>query len=344
MTKRLLNTLNGISDDRVPFWFMRQAGRYLPEYRKIRANVPDFLSFCYNPELATEVTLQPIRRYGMDGAILFADILVVPDGLGQKVWFETGHGPRLTPVTNKAELDALSMDGFHDKVGNIYETIRRLKKELPEETTLLGFAGAPWTIATYMVEGAGSKDHGAAKSWGYSDPAGFKALLDLIVEATAEYLMAQIEAGVDAVQIFDSWAGGLSETTFNAWVIEPTREIVNRVKAKYPDTPIIGFPRLAGPLYEQFIAKTGVQAVSIDTAMPLDYARENIQSKLCVQGNMDPRLVVAGGDAMLKEADRILNAFKDGLHIFNLGHGFVPETPPENVEALVNHIKAFRRS
>ncbi len=343
MSKLLLNTLNGKPEDRVPFWFMRQAGRYLPEYRKIRATVPDFLSFCYNPELATEVTLQPIRRYGMDGAILFADILVVPDGLGQKVWFETGHGPRLDPVTDKAGLDKLSMEGFHDKVGNIYETIRRLKVQLPQEVTLLGFAGAPWTIATYMVEGAGSKDHGAAKSWGYSDPVGFKALLDLIVDATAEYLIAQIEAGVDAVQIFDSWAGGLSETTFDRWVIEPTREIVKRVKAKYPNTPIIGFPRLAGPLYEPFIAKTGVQAVSIDTAMPLEYAKTHIQSKLCIQGNMDPRLVVAGGKEMLNEADRILNAFKGGAHIFNLGHGFVPETPPENVEALVNHIKAFRR-
>mgnify|MGYP002632703061 CR=1 FL=1 len=343
MSKLLLNTLNGKLSDRVPFWFMRQAGRYLPEYRKIRASVPDFLSFCYNPELATEVTLQPIRRYGMDGAILFADILIVPDGLGQKVWFEVGHGPRLTPVTNTTELDHLSMDGFHSKVGNIYETIRRLKVTLPQEVTLLGFAGAPWTIATYMVEGAGSKDHGAAKSWGYSDPIGFKALLDLIVEATAEYLIAQIEAGVDAVQIFDSWAGGLSETTFNTWVIEPTREIVNRIKAKYPNTPIIGFPRLAGPLYEQFIAKTGVQAVSIDTAMPLEYARTHIQNKLCIQGNMDPRLVVTGGAEMLKEADRILNAFKNGPHVFNLGHGFVPETPPENVEALVNHIKAYRR-
>ena len=343
MSKLLLDTLNGKLSDRIPFWFMRQAGRYLPEYRKIRASVPDFLSFCYNPELATEVTLQPIQRYGMSGAILFADILVVPDGLGQKVWFETGHGPRLTPVTNRAELDKLSIDGLHDKVGNIYETIRRLKVELPDDVTLLGFAGAPWTIATYMVEGAGSKDHGAAKSWGYSDPTGFKALLDLIVDATAEYLIAQIEAGVDAVQIFDSWAGGLSETTFDRWVIEPTREIVDRVKAKHPDTPIIGFPRLAGPLYEKFIAKTGVQAVSIDTAMPLEYAKNNIQSKLCIQGNMDPRLVVAGGADMLKEADRILHAFKDGPHIFNLGHGFVPETPPENVEMLVNHIKAFRR-
>ena len=343
MTKLLLNTLNGNPGDRVPFWFMRQAGRYLPEYRKVRASAPNFMEFCYSPDKAVEVTLQPIRRYGMDGAILFADILVVPDGLGQKVWFETGHGPRLTPVTNQTELAALSMKNFHDKVGNVYETIRRLKIELPEDVTLLGFAGAPWTIATYMVEGMGSKDHGAAKSWGYSDPAGFSKLLDLIVEATVEYLCAQIEAGVDAVQIFDSWAGGLSETTFKTWVIEPTREIVERVRAKHPETPIIGFPRLAGPLYEQFIAEMGVQAVSLDTAMPLDWAVKNIASKVCVQGNMDPRLVIAGGDAMIAEADRILNAFKGGPHVFNLGHGFVPETPPENVAALVEHIKKFRR-
>jgi len=343
MAKLLLETLKGNPGNRVPFWFMRQAGRYLPEYRKVRATAPSFMDFCYNPDKATEVTLQPIRRYGMDGAILFADILVVPDGLGQKVWFEQGFGPKLTPVTDRKSYNELSLSGFHNKVGNVYETVRRLRKELPEDVTLIGFAGAPWTVATYMIGGQGSKDHAAARQLGYGDPELFGKILDILVEATAEYLCAQIEAGADVVQIFDSWSAALPETMFNRWVIEPTRSIVEKVRAKHSETPIIGFPRLAGALLPSYVDTTGVDGVSLDTGVPTAWAATEVQNKVCVQGNLDPHLVVSGGDMMIEEANRILEAFKNGAHIFNLGHGFVPETPPENVALLSETIKNFRR-
>ena len=343
MQKLLLETLKGNPGDRVPFWFMRQAGRYLPEYREVRATTSSFMEFCYSPDKAAEVTLQPIRRYGMDGAILFADILVVPDGLGQNVWFETGHGPKLTPVHDAATFAELSLAGFHDKVGPVYETVARLKHALAPEVTLLGFAGAPWTVATYMVEGAGSKDHAAARQLGYRDPALFGKLLDMLVDATAAYLCRQIEAGADAVQIFDSWAAALPETVFEAWVIEPTRAIVDKIRREHPETPIIGFPRLSAAQYPHFVDATGVDAVSLDTGVPLDWARETLQSKVCVQGSLDPHLVVAGGKRMEDEALRILDAFKGGPHVFNLGHGFVPQTPPEHVATLSELIKKYRR-
>ncbi len=343
MTKILLETLKGNPAEKVPFWFMRQAGRYLPEYREIRKNAPSFMDFCYNPDQATEVTLQPIRRYGMDGAILFADILVVPDGLGQKVWFEAGHGPKLTPVNNKKTYADLSLKGFHDKVGNVYETVSRLSKELPENVTLIGFAGAPWTVATYMIEGMGSKDHAAARQLGYGNPELFGKILDILVDATSEYLCAQIDAGADVVQIFDSWSAAIPEPYFYKWVIEPTKEIVSRVRAKHAETPIIGFPRLSGAMLEKYVLETKVDGVSLDTGVPLDWACDTIQRHVCVQGNMDPHLVVSGGDAMVKEATRILETLKGGSHIFNLGHGFVPQTPPENVALLAETIQNFRR-
>jgi len=343
MTKLLLETLKGQPGERVPFWFMRQAGRYLSEYKKVRATTKSFMDFCYSPDKATEVTLQPIHRFNMDGAILFADILVVPDGLGQNVWFETGFGPKLDPITTSEGLDTLSLKNFHTKVGNVYETLRRVKAALPSHITLLGFAGAPWTVATYMVAGAGSKDHAAAKYWGYSEPEKFQRLLDILVDATSEYLIKQIDAGADAVQIFDSWSAALPEPMFNKWVIEPTKAIIDKVRAVHPDTPIIGFPRLAGMMYENYITETGVNAVSLDSGIPLGYAAEKLQSKVCVQGNMESQLVVAGGQAMLNEAERILTALSKGPHVFNLGHGFVPETPVENVAVLSKFVHEFRR-
>jgi len=343
MAKLLLETLKGNPSDRVPFWFMRQAGRYLPEYRKIRATMPSFMDFCYNPEMAAEVTLQPIRRYGMDGAILFADILVVPDGLGQKVWFEKGFGPKLEPVSDKASFATLSLDNFHDKVGNVYETIKRLRSSLPENVTLIGFAGAPWTVATYMIGGEGSKDHAAARQLGYGNPDLFGKLLDMLVDATAEYLCAQIEAGADVVQIFDSWSAALPEPMFDAWVTEPTKAIVEKVRARHGDTPIIGFPRLAGAKLADYVAATGVDGVSLDTGVPLSWASSEIADSVCLQGNMDPHLVVSGGQPMVDEAVRILEGLRGRAHIFNLGHGFVPETPPENVALLSETIKNFRR-
>jgi len=343
MTKLLLETLKGNPGDRVPFWFMRQAGRFLPEYREVRASTNSFMEFCYSPDKAAEVTLQPIRRFGMDGAILFADILVVPDGLGQKVWFEKGHGPKLDPVNDDTTFAGLSMDAFHDKVGNVYETVRRLKAALPADVTLLGFAGASWTVATYMIAGQGSKDHAAARQLGYGNPELFGKILDMLVDATSEYLIAQIDAGADAVQIFDSWSAAIPETMFEKWIIEPTKEIVSRIRAKHAETPIIGFPRLAGAALPRFVDAVGVDCVGLDTGVPLDWAAKEIQSKVCVQGNMDPHLVVSGGDLMVAEANRILEQLKGGAHIFNLGHGFVPETPPENVAKLSETIKAFRR-
>lgn len=342
MSKILLETLKGNPGDRVPFWFMRQAGRYLPEYREVRATTNSFMEFCYSPDKAAEVTLQPIRRFGMDGAILFADILVVPDGLGQKVWFEAGHGPKLDSVANMDSFSKLSVSNFHDKVGAVYQTLGILKNALPHDVTLLGFAGAPWTVATYMIEGAGSKDHAAARQLGYGNPQLFGKILDILVESTSQYLCKQIEAGADAVQLFDSWSAALSEKSFDDWVIAPTAEIVSRVKAQHPETPIIGFPRLAGAQLEKFVSETKVDALSLDTGVPMEYARQ-IQEKVCVQGNIDPHLVVSGGETMKKEALHILDGLKGGAHVFNLGHGFVPQTPPENVGDLSELIKNYRR-
>ncbi|RMB01839.1 uroporphyrinogen decarboxylase [Eilatimonas milleporae] len=344
----LLNTLKGQPGERVPFWFMRQAGRYLSEYREVRATTSSFMEFCYSPDKAAEVTLQPVRRFATDGAILFADILVVPDGLGQKVWFEPGKGPQLTAVSDEAGFSALTtggpdMAGFHDRVGAVYETVRRVRAGLPDSVTLLGFAGAPWTVATYMVEGQGSRDHAAARQMGYGQADLFGRLLDMLVEATSAYLIAQIDAGADAVQIFDSWAAALPEPYFRAWVIEPTRAIVERVKAVHGETPIIGFPRLAGSLTALYAAETGVDALSLDTGVSLSWAADTLQTKMPVQGNLDPHLVVAGGPAMHAEAARILDTLNGGAHIFNLGHGFVPQTPVEHVAALSDQIRAFRR-
>ena len=339
--KPLIRALKGARVDPPPFWFMRQAGRYLPEYRQVRAQTNSFLEFVYTPELATKVTLQPIDRFAMTGAILFADILVVPDGLGQKVWFETGHGPRLEPVRDEAGLARLSLEGFHDQVGPVYDTVARLAGRLPEPVTLIGFAGAPWTVATYMVQGQGSSDQAAAKDWAYGDPDGFQALIDLLVEATAAYLIRQIAAGAEAVQLFDSWAGGLPEAAFRRWCIEPARTIVERVRAAAPDVPIIGFPRGAGVLYLPYVAETGVDAVSLDSGVPAGWAADVLQPKVTVQGNLDPRLVVAGGQPMLDAAAAILDTFSGGPHVFNLGHGLVPETPPDNVAALADLVRTF---
>ena len=312
MAKLLLDTLQGKASDRVPFWFMRQAGRYLPEYREVRKTASSFMDFCYNPDKATEVTLQPIRRYGMDGAILFADILVVPDGLGQKVWFETGFGPKLTPVNDEDTVAALSLDGFHDRVGNVYETLRRLKVALPSDVTLLGFAGAPWTVATYMIEGAGSKDHAAARQMGYGKPELFGKILDILVDATAEYLIAQIDAGADAVQIFDSWSAAIPEPMFEKWVIEPTRAIVDKIRAKHKETPIIGFPRLSGAMLPTFVDRTGVNAVSLDTGVPLGWACDEVQSKVCV-----PRAKVKNfGECHGRLSGRILSLDQGTAHCF----------------------------
>lgn len=340
--KKFLAALEGQSFDVPPIWMMRQAGRYLPEYRQVRKEAGSFLDLCYTPDFAVEVTLQPIRRYGFDASILFSDILVIPDALGQDVRFEEGIGPVLKPVTGPQELSALSKDGLLDHLSPVFETVRRLSKELPRETALIGFAGAPWTVATYMVGGRGSPDQAAAKLWAYRAPDEFQVLIDLLIEATGDYLLAQIEAGAEAIQLFDTWAGSLPPAHFERWCVEPVRQIRARLKEAAPHIPVIAFPKGAGPAYADYFKATGVSAVSLDTAIAPEWARDNVQVLGPVQGNLDPLLLVAGGEEMKTSAARILEALGDGPFIFNLGHGIVPQTPPEHVSELLDFIRNFR--
>jgi uroporphyrinogen decarboxylase len=342
--KLFLRALKGETTERPPIWLMRQAGRYLPEYLETRAKSKNFLHFCYSPDLATEVTLQPLRRYNFDAAILFADILTIPDALGQKVEFIKGEGPKLEPIRNMEELSALSLDGIHDHLAPVYETVSRLSKSIPETTALIGFAGAPWTNATYMVEGQGSKTYETIRLIALKDPDFFQELINLLVEATSEYLIKQIEAGAEAVQIFDSWAGVLSEDQFDRWVIEPNKEITSRIKDAFPDIPVIGFPRGAGVLYKKFIIETGVDAVSLDQTVPLDWAVEELQPLCCLQGNLDNLAVVAGGETMENQVNTILEKMTNGPFIFNLGHGIIPQTPPEHVARLVEMVQNFDKT
>lgn len=339
MTKALLEVLRGKIISPPPVWFMRQAGRHLPEYRELRADIGDFLDLCYSPEEAAEVSLQPIRRYAMDGTILFADILLIPDALGQKVEFKPGVGPVLEPIVNKADLDALNMDSLGQHMSPIYETVRRLKEAIPASTTLIGFAGAPWTVASYMVHGSGSRDHSEARLWAYENPGLWKRLLDLLVESTSIYLERQIDAGAEAIQIFDSWAGSLPDWAFREWTIEPIKAIISHLRSTHPETPIIGFPRGAGALYKEFVEVTGVDAVSIDTNVPLEWAASELQPMAAVQGNLDPAMLLSGGEPLLHEVDRIVDILGKGRFIFNLGHGVIKDTPPEHVKAVVDHLR-----
>ena len=332
--KLLVRALRGEILTRPPFWFMRQAGRCLPEFREVRAKAGGFLDLCYNPELSTEVTLQPIRRFGMDASIVFADILLVPDGLGQPLDYIAGEGPVLEPIRNLEQLSALSLDGLHARAAPVYETVSRVRAALPDDVTLIGFAGAPWTVACYMVEGGGSKDYAAVKHWAYSDPDGFGQLIDLLVTATIEYLTKQVEAGAEVLQLFDTWANVLTEPAFERWCVEPVRKIITELRKSFPDLPIIGFPKGVGAGYAQFAKDVPVNAVSLDWSVPLEWARDEVQSQVTVQGNLDPRLLVVGGKAMEAETHRILECFGQGPFIFNLGHGIVPETPPEHVARL----------
>ena len=342
--KLLLAALAGQKLPRPPIWLMRQAGRYLPEYRAVRSQAGSFLDLCYRPDLAAEVTFQPIRRFGFDAAILFADILLISDALGQKLDYREGEGPVLEPVRDLAGLKRLGRGDLHGHLAPVYETVARLREGLPASCTLIGFAGAPWTVATYMVEGGGSKDHARTKHWAFADPAGFQQLIDLLVEATIGYLLRQVEAGADALQLFDTWSGALPAAEFDRWCAVPMAAIVRGVRAKYPAVPIIAFPRGAGVRYDGFAAATGVDGVSLDSGIPLAWARDVLQKQTLVQGNLDPQLLVVGGRPMLDAADAILEAFANGPHIFNLGHGIVPETPPDHVAALVNHVQSWRKA
>lgn len=335
--KSLLATLRGARQERPSLWLMRQAGRYLPEYRALRETKGGFLELCYDPESAAEVTLQPIRRFGFDGAILFSDILVIPHALGQNLWFEAGEGPRLAPPLVDSALTAL--EAMPRRLDPIYATVARVAASLPAETTFLGFAGSPWTVATYMIAGQGSKDQAAARRLAFSDPAAFQAIIDAIVDLTVTYLSGQIEQGVEAVQLFDSWAGSLSPAQFERWVIAPNAEIVRRVKALHPDTPVIGFPKGAGGKLAAYANETAVDALGLDETVDPAWADSILPPHLPVQGNLDPLALVAGGAVLDAAIDRILAAFPSRPHIFNLGHGIVPDTAIAHVEHLIRRVR-----
>lgn len=319
---------------------MRQAGRYLPEYRALRTEAGSFLDLCYSPKLATEVTLQPIRRFGFDAAILFSDILVVPHALGQDLWFVEGEGPRLKPVTSAPEFSALRDELDPGKIGAVLETVERVRAALPRETALLGFCGAPWTVATYMVAGRGTPDQAPALSLARQDPALFGAMIARLVATSTDYLVGQLRAGADAVQIFDSWAGALigDESLYRRWCLEPIRQIVDGVRAAVPGARIIGFPKGSGPLYPLFARESGVDAVGLDQGLPLAEARA-VQAIRPVQGNLDPLALMAGGPELDQAVDVILAALGQGPHIFNLGHGILPQTPIGHVERLVKRVR-----
>lgn len=337
----MLDVLKGKTVFPPPLWMMRQAGRYLPEYRETRRRAGSFLDLCYDPDLAVEVTLQPIERFGFDASILFSDILVVPHALGRDVRFEEGRGPLLTPIT-VAEIMALESKTFHVNLEPVYETVRRLRVKLPDETTLIGFCGAPWTVATYMIAGHGTPDQAPARLFAYREPAAFQQLLKVLADHSAAYLIRQIEAGADVVQIFDSWSGVLDDASFDQFCVWPVAEIVRQVRAIHPDVPIIGFPKGAGARYRTYRQKTGVTALGIDWTVPLTAAKD-LQRSGAVQGNLDPLRLVAGGKALSDGVETILKTLGDGPLIFNLGHGITPETPIAHVEAMVKLVRSATR-
>lgn len=328
----LLAVLRGERRDPPPVWLMRQAGRYLPEYRALRADKGGFLALVHDSDAAAEVTLQPIRRFGFDGAILFSDILVIPHALGQDLTFGPGEGPRLSPPLVDGVWSALQK--APERLDPVYQTVRKVAAQLPPETTFLGFAGSPWTVATYMVAGAGSKEQAEARRLAYADPAAFQSLIGLIEDATFDYLVGQIDAGVDAVQLFDSWAGSLSPAQYEAWVIAPTARLASLLHEARPDVPIIGFPKGSGGKLPAYARETGVDAVGIDETVDPVWAHASLPDALPVQGNLDPLALIAGGSALDEAVDRIRRAFADRPHVFNLGHGILPDTPIPHVEHL----------
>ncbi|MGL4311452.1 MAG: uroporphyrinogen decarboxylase [Paracoccaceae bacterium] len=338
--KTILRALRGEVLATPPIWMMRQAGRYLPEYRATRAQAGDFLSLCYNSELAAEVTLQPIRRFGFDAAILFADILLLPQALGADLWFETGEGPRLSTITDMAGVRALKpVEDIHETLSPIYETVRILSRELPRETTLIGFAGAPWTVATYMIAGRGTPDQAPAHRLKEIDREAFSALIDRISEATIEYLSTQVQAGAEVVKLFDSWAGSLKGQDFTDFAVAPAARIIAALKARHPGLPVIAFPREAGQGYIGFAKATGADCVALDNSVSAEWAAEHVQRDGCVQGNLAPGHMVTGGAALVDETRRIVRAFSRGPHIFNLGHGITPDASPDNVARMVEAVR-----
>ncbi|MGE0254759.1 MAG: uroporphyrinogen decarboxylase [Alphaproteobacteria bacterium] len=336
----LLDVLGGEIRRPPPVWLMRQAGRYLPEYRALRGQAPDFLSFCYTPQLAVEATLQPVRRFSVDAAILFSDILVVPDAMGQAVRFVEGEGPRLEPLRDRAAVEGLEALKIDARLAAVMETVATVRAHLPRETALIGFCGAPWTLATYMVEGGPSRDFATVKGWAARDPEGFGVLIDRLVTATADLLTAQVDAGADVVQVFDTWAGVLPASGFRRWSVEPTKALVARLRARHPGIPVIGFPRGAGANLPDYVRETGVTAVGLDSGVPAAWAAQEVQTLCAVQGNLDPVTLLAGGAALDSEIETILGTLGHGPLIFNLGHGVLPPTPPEHVARLIERVRA----
>jgi uroporphyrinogen decarboxylase len=339
VNKTFLKVLDGAAQNPPPVWLMRQAGRYLPEYRALREKAGDFLNLIFTPEHAVEVTLQPVRRFGFDAAILFSDILVIPHALGQSVRFAAGEGPRLEPLAGAQGVARLAGEVDQKVLAPIYETVRQVKAKLDGGTALLGFCGAPWTVASYMIAGQGTPDQAPARLFAYREPAAFATLMDILVDASAAYLVRQLQAGADAVQIFDTWSGVLPPEEFARWCIEPTRRIMAKVREQVADAKVIGFPRGAGTLLGRYVDELAVDAVGLDWTVDRGFVRERIQSRVAVQGNLDPLVLVAGGAALERAIDAVLEAFAERPFIFNLGHGIVPETPIAHVEAMLKRVR-----
>ncbi len=337
--KPLRDVLDGKRQAMPPVWMMRQAGRYLPEYRALREKAGRFLKLCFTPEWAAEVTLQPVRRFGFDAAILFSDILVIPHALGRELRFVEGEGPRLDPVVDGAAVARLPQRADAARLAPVYETVARVKAQLPPQTTLIGFCGAPWTVATYMIAGQGTPDQAPARLFAYREPEAFAKLIDILVESSVDYLAAQLEAGADAVQIFDTWAGVLPPDQFETWCITPTQEIVARLRVKQPGAKIIGFPRGAGTMTRLYAQATGVNALGLDWTVDLSFARDTLQALLPVQGNLDPLVLRAGGAALDNSIDMIMSMLARGPFIFNLGHGILPDTPIAHVERMLARVR-----
>jgi uroporphyrinogen decarboxylase len=338
----VLDVLANRMPARPPVWLMRQAGRYLPEYRELRARAGSFLDLCFNPELAAEVTLQPVRRFGFDAAILFSDILVIPHALGQKLTFEAGEGPRLSPtIADATMLNKLAGTVDMDALATVFETIRRVRTILPSGVAVLGFCGAPWTVATYMVAGCGTSDQAPARLFAYRDPAGFGKLIERLTDASIDYLTEQFHAGVDAVQLFDTWAGVLGPAEFDRWCVQPAARIAAGLRQRIPGARIIGFPRGAGTSLVHYVENVAVDAVGLDWMIDRTFARDRIQSQRPVQGNLDPLALLAGGAALEREIDAVLTSFASRPFIFNLGHGILPETPTAHVERMIRRVREF---
>lgn len=338
-TKPFIDVLSGQRQAVPPMWMMRQAGRYLSEYREVRAKAGGFLDLCFNPELAAEVTLQPIRRFGFDAAIIFSDILVIPYALGRSVRFEVGEGPRLEPLDDPAKVATLAAQADFGKLKPVFDALRIVRGALDSEIALIGFCGAPWTVATYMVAGHGTPDQAPARMMAYRHPEAFAKIINVLVDNSIAYLLAQLEAGANALQIFDTWAGVLPPAEFARWSTEPTRRIVEGVRAKVPDAKIVGFPRGAGAQLPGYVEETGVNAVSIDWTAEPAFIRERVQSRVAVQGNLDPLALITGGAALDRAVDNVLANFAQGRFIFNLGHGIQPETPIAHVEQMLKRVR-----